>query len=109
MAVARARRLDRSERVVDVMGPVKDPDGGDPQSVSDSRRLEWRESVAKWVEFSCGAQGVSVKVTDVAILGQVAVLLVAGRQPDLNQTRQTTSNRSESKRVRPLTAGLTIT
>jgi hypothetical protein len=91
------------------MGSVKDSKDAESPPVNDGRRLEWQKSVAEWVDSSCCAQGVSVKVTDVAVLGQVAVLLVAGRQPDVRQTRQVTSNRSGSKRVRPLTAGLTLT
>jgi len=42
---------------------------------------EWRKSVAEWVEHSCRAQGIPVKVTDSAVLGQVAVMLGAGRVP----------------------------
>lgn len=76
------------------MGPVKDSTDAVSPPVNDVRRLEWRKSVEAWVDNSCGAQGVSVKVTDVATLGQVAVLLVAGREPDTSQTRQMTSNRS---------------
>jgi hypothetical protein len=42
---------------------------------------EWQKSVAEWVEQSCRVQGVPVKVTDSAVLGQVAVMLGAGRTP----------------------------
>lgn len=42
---------------------------------------KWQKSVAEWVEESCNAQGVPVKVTDAAVLGQVAVMLGAGRIP----------------------------
>jgi hypothetical protein len=45
---------------------------------------EWPESVAEWVERSCRAQGVPLKVIDPAVLGQVAVMLGAGRVPREN-------------------------
>ena len=56
--------------------------------------------VAAWVERSCAAQGVAVKVRDPLIVGQVAALL--------GQTRQTASMRSGSKLARPRTAGRTV-
>lgn len=70
----------------------------------EGKYIEWRKSVVEWVENSCGAQGIPVKVTDRAVLGQVAVMLGAGRQPVMDQTFQETSSRAESNRVRPLTA-----
>lgn len=79
------------------------------QGVVSAERLEWKRSVAEWVENSCRAQGIPVKVTDAAVLGQVAVMLGAGRQPETVQTRQIISNRLGSKRVRPITAALTVT
>lgn len=91
------------------MGPVRDTVDGASPPIDDVLRNEWKRCVVEWVENSCRVQGVSTKITDVAILGQVAVLLVAGRQPDVSQTRQSTSKRSGSNRVRPLTAGLTVT
>jgi len=53
------------------------------ESLKDPREaaLEWQKSVAVWVENSCRLQGVPVKVTDSAVLGQVAVMLGAGRVP----------------------------
>lgn len=74
-----------------------------------AQKCEWARAVVEWVRESCEAQGVPVKVTDAAVLGQVAVMLGAGRRPDVGQTRQVTSKRDGSKRVRPLTAGLTVT
>ena len=56
--------------------------------------------VRAWVERTCAAQGVPVKVTDPVVLAAVAVLL--------GQTRQTGSRRSELKRFRPATAGRTV-
>ena len=91
------------------MGSVSAPRDKLAQGVVDAERLEWRRSVAEWVEDSCRAQGVPVKVTDAAVLGQVAVMLGAGRQPETVQTRQVISKRLGSKRVRPLTAALTVT
>lgn len=76
---------------------------------TEAEESEWRRSVAEWVEESCRAQGVPVRVTDAAVLGQVAVMLAAGRQPEPVQTRQVMSKRLGSKRVWPLTAGLTVT
>lgn len=53
------------------------------ESLKDSKEAlsEWRKSVAEWVEQSCRVQGVPVKVTDSSVLGQVAVMLGAGRIP----------------------------
>ena len=58
------------------------------------------EMVVAWVERSCAAQGVPVKVRDPAVVAQVAALL--------GQVRQTASTRSGSKLVRPRTAGRTV-
>jgi hypothetical protein len=55
------------------------------------------EMVATWVERSCAAQGVPVKVRDPEVVAQVATLL--------GQVRQTASMRSGSKLDRPRTAG----
>ena len=52
-----------------------------------------------WVERTCAAQGLPVKVTDRTTIGAVVVLL--------GQSRQTGSMRSGSKTVRPRTAGRT--
>ena len=65
------------------MGPVRDTVDGASPPIDDVLRNEWKRCVVEWVENSCRVQGVSTKITDVAILGQVAVLLVAGRQPAL--------------------------
>lgn len=54
-------------------------------------------TVAAWVERSCAAQGVPVKVREPAVIAQVAALL--------GQVRQTASMRSGSKLDRPRTAG----
>jgi hypothetical protein len=59
------------------------------------------ESARTWVEQTCAAQGVPVKVTNAGAVEGVAVLL--------GQTRQTGSNRAGSKRFRPRTAGATTT
>lgn len=53
-----------------------------------------------WVERTCAAQGVPVKVTDAAAI-RVAVALVG-------QTRQSGSMRSGSNRVRPRSPGPTM-
>jgi len=37
--------------------------------------------VRRWVEESCAAQGVAVKVTDEEAVGRVAALLGEGRRP----------------------------
>lgn len=58
------------------------------------------EVVAAWVERSCAAQGVPVKVREPAVIAQVSALL--------GQVRQTASMRSGSKVVRPRTAGRTV-
>lgn len=58
---------------------------------------EAREVAQLWVERTCAEQGVAVKVTDPAAIQTVVVLL--------DQSRQTGSTRSGSKRVRPRTAG----
>lgn len=39
------------------------------------------EAVRAWLEASCAAQGIGVKLTDPAVLTKVAVLLGAGREP----------------------------
>jgi hypothetical protein len=39
------------------------------------------EALREWVEASCSAQGVPVKVADPVVLGKVAVMLGAGREP----------------------------
>ena len=57
------------------------------------------EVARAWVERTCAAQGVPVKVTDPGVIGAVVVLL--------GQSRQTGSTRSGSKVVRPRTAGRT--
>jgi hypothetical protein len=59
------------------------------------------DDVQTWVERTCAAQGVSVKVTDPAVIAAAAVLV--------GQTRQTGSRRSGSKRFRPGTAGRIVT
>ena len=74
-----------------------------------ARSAELRSTVAQWVEESCRVQGIPTKVTDVAVLGQIAVLLGKGRVPEELQTRHVTSKRLGSKRVRPLIAGFTVT
>lgn len=53
-----------------------------------------------WVERTCEAQGVPVKVTDRAAIATVVVLL--------GQSRHSGSTRSGSKRVRPRKAGRMI-
>lgn len=55
----------------------------DSSGVEDRQRSEWSKDVEEWVQHSCGAQGVPVKVTNAAVLGQVAVMLGAGRLPSL--------------------------
>ena len=57
------------------------------------------EVVRAWVERTCSAQGVPVKVSDRAVI-EAAVTL-------LGQARQTGSMRSGSKVVRPRRAGRT--
>jgi hypothetical protein len=57
------------------------------------------EVARAWVERTCAAQGLAVRVTDPRVVADVAVLL--------DQTRQSGSTRSGSKRVRPGTAGRT--
>jgi hypothetical protein len=49
--------------------------------VLEASRLAWEQGVRELVEKSCEEQGVPVKVTDSAVLGQVAVMLGAGRTP----------------------------
>jgi hypothetical protein len=61
------------------------------------------EVVQAWLEASCAAQGVPLKVTDAAIVTQVARLI----NPRLGQSRQTVETREGSKVVRPRTAGPT--
>lgn len=39
------------------------------------------EMVRRWVEESCAAQGVEVKVTEVEAVGRAAALLREGRRP----------------------------
>jgi hypothetical protein len=58
------------------------------------------EAARAWVERTCAAQGVPVKVTDPAAI-RAAVALVG-------QTRQSGSIRSGSKRVRPRSPGPTV-
>ena len=65
----------------------------------DMRKPDVPAAVRAWVERTCAAQGLPVKVTDHAALAAVATLL--------GQTRQTGSIRSGSKRARPGVAGLT--
>ena len=55
------------------------------------------DEVRAWVERTCQAQGVPVKVTDRAVIATVVVLL--------GQSRHSGSTRSGSKRVRPRKAG----
>jgi hypothetical protein len=55
------------------------------------------EEVRAWVERTCAAQGLPVKVGDPVAVAGIAVLL--------GQSRQTGSTRSGSKAVRPRTAG----
>lgn len=61
-----------------------------------NRRIS-EEEVRAWVERSCAAQGVAVKITDRAAIAAVVVLL--------GQSRHSASTRSGSKRVRPRKAG----
>jgi hypothetical protein len=56
-----------------------------------------QDALRAWVERTCAAQGLPVKVTDPAVVAAVATLL--------GQNRQTGSSRSGSKRLRPRTAG----
>lgn len=58
------------------------------------------EVVHAWVERTCAAQGVPVKVRDPLVTTALVTLLGAKRQK-----RQTGSTRSGSKVVRPRTAG----
>jgi hypothetical protein len=53
-----------------------------------------------WVERTCAAQGVPVKVTDPAVIRATVALV--------GQTRQSGSMRSGSNRVRPRSPGPTI-
>lgn len=55
--------------------------GSGGQAAGESRARPPQEDVQEWVDASCGEQGVAVKVTDPAILEEVAVLLAAGRRP----------------------------
>lgn len=57
--------------------------------------------VEEWVQRTCAAQGVPVKVTDARVIEQVAVLV--------GQMRQTGSRRVGSKRARPRVPGPTTT
>jgi hypothetical protein len=57
------------------------------------------ERARAWVERTCAAQGLAVKVDDPGTVAAVARLLAAG-----GQTRQTGSTRDSSKVVRPRTA-----
>lgn len=59
------------------------------------------ETARAWVERTCARQGLDAKVTEMAAVERVAVLL--------RQTRQTGSRRSGSKRLRPRAAGVTTT
>jgi hypothetical protein len=59
--------------------------------------------VRAWVERTCAAQGVAVKVRDPLVTAAVVTLLGGKRQK-----RQTGSTRSGSKVVRPRTAGRMI-
>ena len=63
-----------------------------------------RLSVTAWVETSCAAQGVPVKVGDPAVVQAVAGLL----DPRIAQRRQSGVMREGSKAARPLTAGPTV-
>lgn len=65
-------------------------------------RLGPSATVVAWVERTCAEQGLPVKVTDEATLARVATLF-------RDQTRQTISRRSGSKRLRPGTAGRIVT
>lgn len=60
------------------------------------------EVVRAWVERTCAAQGVPVKVSEPLVTVAVVTLLGGKRQK-----RQTGSKRSGSKVVRPRTAGRT--
>jgi hypothetical protein len=62
-----------------------------------------RARARAWVERTCAAQGLPVKVEDASTLARVAGLLVSG-----SQTRQTGSTRRSSKAVRPGTARATM-
>lgn len=53
----------------------------DTPEMEKERRLAWERSVRELVEKSCAEQDVPLKVTDSAVLGQVAVMLGAGRLP----------------------------
>ena len=61
--------------------------------------------VAGWVEESAARQGVPVKVEDPGAVERVVG--VVGGGPGAGQSRQTGESREGSKRLRPLTAGLT--
>ncbi len=58
------------------------------------------DEVRAWVERTCAAQGVPVKVRDPRVIPDTVALI--------GQSRQTGSMRSGSKRVRPRTARRTI-
>lgn len=59
------------------------------------------DAVRTWVERTCAAQGLPVKVTDPAVVAAVVTLL--------GQNRQTGSSRSGSNRLRPRTAARMMT
>lgn len=63
-----------------------------------------RLNVAGWVEASCVAQGVPVKVRDRGVVEAVASLL----DLQIAQRRQSGVMREGSKTARPLTAGPTV-
>jgi hypothetical protein len=70
-----------------------------PVGVVGMRRRVTGDDARAWVERTCDAQGLPVKVTDRATISAVVVLL--------GQSRQTGLTRSGSKRVRPRVAGRT--
>lgn len=63
-----------------------------------------RLSVAEWVEASCAAQGVPVKVSDPVVVEAVAGLL----ESRVAQRRHSGTTREGSNLVRPLSAGPTV-
>jgi hypothetical protein len=63
------------------MGQLKKAPKVDSIRSEEPQSSVWQEGVAEWVQRSCDAQGVLVKVTDLGVLGQVAVMLGTGRLP----------------------------
>ncbi len=63
------------------MGPLKKAPVVDSSGTEESQNSVWQDGMVEWVQRSCDAQGVSVKVTNSCVLGQVTVMLGAGRLP----------------------------